>query len=127
MRCKTDPPVGADCGCSRRGGGSGGVGNWRGGGGAEDVRRDVDDVLVLHILDIFRAWDRAWALSKVGEVQTVLSKLGSDRSRGETRRHLHPHLTSTLGTSIPRRVRVHAVHFHVAGTRRASTGSSRAN
>ena len=54
MRCKTDPPVGADCGCSRRGGGSGGVGNWRGGGGAEDVRRDVDDVLVLHILDIFR-------------------------------------------------------------------------
>jgi hypothetical protein len=54
MRCKADPPVGADCGCSRRGGGSGGVGNWRGGGGAEDVRRDVDDVLVLHILDIFR-------------------------------------------------------------------------
>ena len=52
-------------------------------------------------------------------VQTVLSKLGSDRSRGETRLQLHPHLTSTLGTSIPRRVRVHAVHFHVAGTRRA--------
>ena len=49
---QTDPHIGGDCGCSRRGGGSGGVGSWRGGGGTGCGERDVD-VLVCSILDIF--------------------------------------------------------------------------